>query len=462
MHALLEDHPDQDLTFSSEASTLALLGRYAATSVPRYTSYPPATLFEAEFAPQRAYAWLSETPADEPVSLYLHVPFCAQQCWYCGCNQKLASRYEPVADFVSVLLNEIDLMASHLPTRRQGKVAVSQIHFGGGTPTILAAADFARLMGKLHEHFDIGADAEVAVEIDPRTISDTLLGEMARSGVNRVSLGVQEFDGRVQAAINRIQPFEMVETLVEKLRANGIAGINFDLMYGLPHQTTQTLQRTILRAISLKPDRISLFGYAHVPWFAKSQRMLPEAALPNPRERADQALQARRTLIQAGYVAIGMDHFARPDDELALAAQTRKLHRNFQGYTTDQARTLIGLGPSSISQTPFGYFQNSAETNAWARAVQAGDLPIKRGLALSEQHKADADLIKQILCEGVVQARTIADIPVIESLEAEGLVSARGEVCELTETGWLLARCVAAKFDPLHVPNLTGRHALAL
>jgi oxygen-independent coproporphyrinogen III oxidase len=233
-------------------------------------------------------------------------------------------------------------------------------------------------------------------------------------------------------------------------------------MYGLPHQTTQTLQRTILRAISLKPDRISLFGYAHVPWFAKSQRMLPEAALPNPLERADQALQARRTLIQAGYVAIGMDHFARPDDELALAAQTRKLHRNFQGYTTDQARTLIGLGPSSISQTPSGYFQNSAETNAWARAVQAGDLPIKRGLALSEQHKADADFIKQILCEGMVRPRTSADAPLIQSLESEGLVSARGEVFELTETGWLLARCVAAKFDPLHVPNLTGRHALAL
>src|SRR5664279_5443023 len=309
--------------------------KYAKVNVPRYTSYPTAPHFSTHFPAGHYREWLGRLDPREPVSLYLHVPFCKQQCWYCGCNMKLAARYSPVATYVQHLLKEIDLVADALPAR----MPVAHLHFGGGTPTVLESDDLAAVMARLSERFELLPDAEIAIESDPRTLADSMIRQIGALGFNRASFGVQEFDPKVQAAINRIQPPEMVERAIEGFRAAGVPHINFDLIYGLPHQTAAALCRTVEQCVAMKPDRVALFGYAHVPWVAKNQRMIEDSALPNAAERAEQARLAAATLVANGYVQIGIDHFALPGDSLAVAAATGRLHRNFQGYTSDAART---------------------------------------------------------------------------------------------------------------------------
>lgn len=300
-------------------------------------------------------------------------------CWYCGCNTKLARRYGPVADYLTPLLREIELAAAAAPDR----LAVSHLAWGGGAPTALAPDDLARAMAALRARFDIAPGAELAIESDPRTLTAEMAARIGELGFTRASFGVQEFDPRVQQAINRIQPPEMVAEAVTRLRAAGVGAISFDLIYDLPFQTVATLVRSVRLAAEMGPGRIALFGYAHVPWMAKNQRMIPEDALPGPMRRADQAAAAAEALAAPGHVRIGLDHLARPDDPLADAAAEGRLRRNFQGYTTDQAETLIGLGATSISRTPAGFAQNVVETGAWAREVAAGRLPVARGRALS-------------------------------------------------------------------------------
>ena len=294
---------------------------------------------------------------------------------------KLAARYSPVATYVQHLLEEIDLIAEALPAR----MPVSHLHFGGGTPTVLEPADLAAVMARLRERFQLTRDAEIAIESDPRTLTDAMIEQIGLLGFNRASFGVQEFDSKVQAAINRIQPPEMVERAITGLRAAGVPNINFDLIYGLPHQTSAALCRTVEQCVAMKPDRIALFGYAHVPWVAKNQRMIADDALPSASERAEQAQLAAATLVASGYVRIGIDHFALAGDSLAIAAAQGRLHRNFQGYTSDAAQTLIGIGATAIGRTPQGYVQNASETGAWSRAVAAGKLPVARGLALADR-----------------------------------------------------------------------------
>ena len=297
---------------------------------------------------------------------------------------KLAARYSPVATYVQHLLLEIDLIAGALPAR----MPVSHLHFGGGTPTVLEPEDLAAVMARLRERFRLEPDAEIAIESDPRTLADEMIEQIGALGFNRASFGVQEFDPKVQAAINRIQPPEMVERAIPGLRASGVPNINFDLIYGLPHQTAAALCRTVEQCVAMKPDRIALFGYAHVPWVAKNQRMIADDSLPTAPERAEQAAAAAATLVENGYIQIGIDHFALARDSLAIAAAEGRLHRNFQGYTSDTARTLIGIGATSIGRTPQGYVQNVSETGAWSRAVAAGKLPIARGHALTGQDAA--------------------------------------------------------------------------
>ena len=301
--------------------------KYAKVNVPRYTSYPTAPHFSTHFAASQYREWLGRLDPDEPVSLYLHVPFCKQQCWYCGCNMKLAARYSPVATYVQHLLCEIDLVAGALPAR----MPVSHLHFGGGTPTVLEPADLAAVMARLRERFELKPDAEIAIESDPRTLADEMIRQIGALGFNRASFGVQEFDPKVQAAINRIQPPEMVERAILGLRASGVPNINFDLIYGLPHQTAAALCRTVEQCVAMKPDRIALFGYAHVPWVAKNQRMIADDSLPTAPERAEQARAAAATLVKNGYIQIGIDHFALAQDSLAIAAAEGRLHRNFPG-----------------------------------------------------------------------------------------------------------------------------------
>jgi oxygen-independent coproporphyrinogen III oxidase len=443
--------------------------KYARVNVPRYTSYPTAPHFSAQFPATTYGEWLSRLDPAEPVSLYLHVPFCKQQCWYCGCNMKLAARYSPVATYVRHLLLEIDLIADALPAR----MAVSHLHFGGGTPTVLEPEDLAAVMAHLSQRFELLPDAEIAIESDPRTLSDTMIARIGALGFNRASFGVQEFDPKVQAAINRIQPPEMVARAIEGFRAAGVPNINFDLIYGLPFQTAAALCRTVEQCVAMKPDRIALFGYAHVPWIAKNQRMIPDEALPAAAERAEQAALAAATLVANGYVQIGIDHFARPGDSLAIAATEGCLHRNFQGYTSDTARTLIGIGATSIGRTPEGYVQNASETGAWSRAVAAGKLPVARGHVLREQDTLRSAVIERIMCDGSVDLAAagralgfaddwyLGEVPELIQMQEDHLLTYAGGKLSLAPEGLPLARVVASVFDT-YLRNSTARHSVAV
>ena len=442
---------------------------YAKINVPRYTSYPTAPHFSTQFLASTYREWLAGLDPDEPISLYLHVPFCKQQCWYCGCNMKLAARYSPVATYVQNLLQEIDLVADALQVRMQ----VSHLHFGGGTPTVLEPEDLAAVMARLRMRFELTPDAEIAIESDPRTLGDSMIRQIGALHFNRASFGVQEFDPKVQGAINRIQPPEMVERATRGLRAAGVPNINFDLIYGLPHQTAAALCRTVEQCAAMKPDRIALFGYAHVPWVAKNQRMIADDTLPSAPDRAEQARLAAATLVASGYVQIGIDHFALPGDSLARSAAAGSLHRNFQGYTSDAARTLIGIGATSIGRTPQGYVQNASETGAWSRAVAAGKLPVARGHALAEQDKLRAHVIERIMCDGsvdlVAAGRLLGfagdwyadEIPQLLRMQEDRLLTYASGKLSLAPEGLPLARVVAAAFDT-YLRCSTARHSVAV
>jgi oxygen-independent coproporphyrinogen-3 oxidase len=443
--------------------------KYAKVNVPRYTSYPTAPHFSAPFPAETYHGWLARLDPVEPISLYLHVPFCKQMCWYCGCNMKLAARYSPVATYVRHLLDEIDLVAAALPER----MPVSHLHFGGGTPTALEAEDLSLVMARLGERFLLLPDAEIAIESDPRTLGDAMVQQLGALHFNRASFGVQEFDPQVQAAINRIQPPEMVERAILGFRAAGVPNINFDLIYGLPHQTAAALRRTVEQCVAMKPDRIALFGYAHVPWMARNQRMIDDAALPTASERAEQARLAAATLVASGYVQIGIDHFALPGDSLAIAAAEGRLHRNFQGYTSDGARTLIGIGATSIGRTPQGYVQNASETGAWSRAVAAGKLPVARGHVLAEQDLLRSHVIERIMCDGSVDLAAaghalgfeddwyLEEIPELIQLQQDRLLTYADGKLSLAPKAAPLARVVAAVFDT-YLRHSTTRHSVAV
>jgi oxygen-independent coproporphyrinogen III oxidase len=443
--------------------------KYAGVSVPRYTSYPTAPHFSTHFPANNYREWLARLDPDEPISLYLHVPFCKQQCWYCGCNMKLAARYSPVATYVRNLIEEIELIAAALPAR----MPVSHLHFGGGTPTVLEPEDLAAVMAHLAGRFELLPDAEIAIESDPRTLTDAMIRRIGTLHFNRASFGVQEFDPRVQAAINRIQPPEMVAHAVDGLRAAGVANINFDLIYGLPHQTTAALCRTVEQCVAMKPDRIALFGYAHVPWVAKNQRMIAGDTLPAASERAEQAKAAAAALVASGYAQIGIDHFARPNDSLAISAAKGNLHRNFQGYTSDTARTLIGIGATAIGRTAQGYVQNASETGAWARAVAAGKLPVARGHALAEQDTLRAGVIERIMCDGSVDLAAagralgfaddwyVEEIPELLQMQDDRLLTYRDGKLLLAPEAAPLARVVAAVFDT-YLRDSAVQHSVAV
>ena len=442
---------------------------HARRAVPRYTSYPTAPHFRDGFPESTYREWLAGLDPAEPVSLYLHVPFCKQICWYCGCNMKLAVRAEPVARYADTVLAEIDLLAAALPARMR----VAHLHWGGGTPTALEPEQLARAMTRLAERFEIMPGAEIAIESDPRTLTAAMATEIGALGFTRARFGVQEFDPAVQAAINRIQPPEMVAAAVARLRAAGVASLGFDLIYGLPHQTVETLRRTVALVAEMRPSRVALFGYAHVPWMAKGQRMIPAAALPGPGARAEQIARASEALVAAGYVAIGLDHVALPEDSLAVAAREGRLHRNFQGYTTDAARTLIGIGTSAIGRAPNGYIQNLAEPGAWARTVAAGRLPIAKELEFRGEDRLRARVIERLMCDGAVDLDAAglalgaaprwweAEREALDRLAEDGLLARRGAGIVLTDDGRRLSRVCAAVFDRYLEPS-TSRHSTAV
>lgn len=449
-----------------------VIARYAELRVPRYTSYPPASRFGADVDAACHAGWLGAVDRREPVALYLHVPFCRQVCWYCACNMKLAAREAPVRAYARLLQREIALVAAQLP----GRMVASAVHWGGGTPTALPLDALAAVMAELRHAFMLAADAEIAFEIDPRTFTAEMAPALAALGATRASLGVQEFDPKVQAAVNRVQPFDVVQATVARLREAGIEAINFDLMYGLPFQTPASLARTVAQAVGLGPQRIALFGYAHVPWLAKNQRLVPEAALPGVQARFEQAETAARLLVAAGYRRIGLDHFARPDDPLARAADSGGLVRNFQGYAVAAAPTLLGFGASAISALRQGYVQNVTATTTYGRAVEAGRLPVARGYALTVEDRLRRSVIERLMCDLTVDLCALAktygrpchhfapELARCRRFVAEGLARIDGNWLDVTEAGRPAVRVIAAEFD-VHLAATDGngaRHALAV
>jgi oxygen-independent coproporphyrinogen-3 oxidase len=347
---------------------------------PRDRSDPAVPHFTDAIGPGTYTEWLKTIPRHATASLYLHVPFCRSLCWYCGCQTAIANRDAPIAVYEAALRCEIDLVSNQIDRR----LKVDHIRFGGGTPTIMAPDSFADLIGAIRQAFFVLPAAEIAVETDPRTLDAAMIAALALGGVNRASLGVQSFDPAVQRAINRVQSFEQTAAATISLRRAGIAGITFDLIYGLPHQTLAGCLDTVRRSVELRPDRVSVFGYAHVPAFRKHQRMIDEARLPDRQQRLDQSDAIANALTEAGYVRIGRDRFALPGDALAVALRERRLRRNFMGDTTDAESVLLGFGASAIGQLPQGYVQNAVDTGAYSESIASGRLATVRGCAVTD------------------------------------------------------------------------------
>jgi len=444
-----------------------LLERYD-TRVPRYTSYPTAPHFSPAVTPGVYANWLAELP-DEPLSLYLHVPFCEQLCLYCGCNTVVVRRDGPRSAYAEALMEEIGLAADAIGARRRA----THIHFGGGTPTALPAHSLRRIMHRLRTRFDVAPDAEIAIELDPRHLPADRLAALADIGITRASLGVQDFAPDVQQAVGRIQSFACTMAAAVALRTHGITALNLDLMYGLPYQTTESVTQTARQALDLDPNRIAVFGYAHVPWMKRHQKLLPEAALPNPLQRYAQRQAIAQILVDAGYVQIGLDHFARSDDALSRAAANGDMHRNFQGYTTDQAPALIGFGASAIGSLPQGYAQNETSLPNYLAAIAHGTLPVARGVAITPQDKLRREVIENIMCNMRVDLRAVAAAhnadpsifaeakQTLAHMQSDGLITYKNNVVEILPPGRPFVRTVAAAFDAYLAPG-QARHAAAV
>lgn len=439
----------------------------AEQNVPRYTSYPTAPHFKPTVGAERYTAWLDELPAAEPLSVYLHVPFCVELCHYCGCHTKAVRRREPIDLYADTLVREISLIAS-----RVGRRKVSQIHWGGGTPSILDSGKLIEITQQLGQVLDLSARREHAIELDPRHVGRPLVRTLANIGVSRVSLGAQDFSTHVQEAIGRIQPYDMVVKAIETLREFGIDRINLDLMYGLPRQTVDDVRRNVALAASLKADRIALFGYAHVPWFKPQQRLIDTAALPGPDLRLAQTEAAREALTSFGYETIGFDHFALPDDELAVAARTGRLHRNFQGYTTDDARILLGLGASAIGRLPQGFVQNAPDVGGYSRAIAGGQLATARGVALGPDDRLRSQVIERLMCDLDVDLDAVAaaegvrepfeaELLALEPFVRDGLAAVNGSRVSIADKGRPFIRLIASVFDS-YLQQSPHRHSVAV
>ena len=446
----------------------SLIARYDAR-VPRYTSYPTAPHFGTEVDGTLYARWLAALPADEPLSLYLHVPFCNSLCLFCACHTTVVRRREPITAYARTLMGEIDLVANAIGRPQE----VRQIHWGGGSPTSLPPDAFVALMEQLRRHFTFAPDVEIAVEVDPRTLSPEHVEAFAEVGVTRASLGLQDLDPEVQKAINRHQTYELTAEAAARLRAIGIASLNLDLIYGLPHQTVEGVAATAQQALDLAPDRVAVFGYAHVPWMKKHQKLLPEEALPGPVARFQQRAIVDEVMARRGYQAVGLDHFALPEDALARAAANGTLRRNFQGYTADPLQTVIGLGASSIGSLPQGYVQNHSGAVQWRDSVREGRLPVARGIALTGDDRLRRDVIEQLMCRlevdleevaarhGVAPDGLLAARPRLGAMEADGLAECRNARVRITEEGRPFVRAVAAAFDARLAVGET-RHSAAI
>jgi oxygen-independent coproporphyrinogen-3 oxidase len=443
-----------DIEFSEE-----LIRRFDKLG-PRYTSYPTADRFNAEFSEQSYIEYLAQRNAqaghNPPLSIYVHLPFCESLCYFCACNKIITKEHGRTTEYLRYLAKEMALVAAHIgPDRR-----AAQLHFGGGTPTFLSPDELRELMTMLRSHFDFLPDAELGIEIDPRTVSDDTMAMLAELGFNRTSFGVQDFDLAVQQAVNRVQPYEMVEKAVTASRKAGFESINADLIYGLPKQSLESFNRTLDSVIELSPERIALYNYAHLPSRFKAQRLIVEADLPTAEARLQIFLMSVRRLLDAGYIYIGLDHFSKPDDELNKARLDKSLHRNFQGYTTRADCDLIGFGVSAIGKVGHSYSQSVRTVNAYYQHLDANRLPIEKGFSLSADDVLRRQVIMELMCSGPVDFATInlthgidfvsyfaPELAQLKQYEEAELIQVDTQRIVVTPKGRMFVRAVGMVFD---------------
>lgn len=432
---------------------LARLGLFDAR-VPRYTSYPTAPHFSPDVGPGDFTRWIKAIPEGSEISLYLHVPFCRRLCWFCACRTQGTTSDAPVTAYVETLKQEIALLKSILPRG----VTLSRLHWGGGTPTLLSADLMRDLARAIFAVAPMAEDGEFSVEIDPNEIDDPRLDALAAAGMNRASIGVQDFDPKIQEAIGREQGYHLTRDVAERIRARGVASLNADILYGLPFQTGPRISDSVQKLLTLSPDRVALYGYAHVPWMSRRQQMIPSDAMPTPEERLALFETARQLFLWDGYVEVGIDHFAKPEDGMARALRTGTLRRNFQGYTDDPAPVLIGLGASSISRFPQGFAQNASGTAEHTKAIRDGQFSTHRGHAFRGEDLLRARIIEALMCDfRVLRSDLLRDFDTGAARIETLFQAARhefGDMVRLTDEGLFiperakpLTRMIARAFD---------------
>jgi len=436
-----------------DLTQLQRLGLFDAR-VPRYTSYPTAPHFAPDIGASEGADWIARIPEGAQISVYVHVPFCRRLCWFCACRTQGTATAGPLESYLAALKAELAILRARLPDG----VSIEHLHWGGGTPTLLPPALIEDLAAAVAEVAPLAPGAQFSVEIDPNEIDAARLDALAQAGMTRASIGVQDFDAQIQEVIGRPQTYETTRNAVEGLRARGIESLNVDILYGLPHQTRASIAESVQLLLSLNPDRVALFGYAHVPWMAKRQALIPTEALPEPRARLDLFETARRLFVWDGFAEIGIDHFARPGDGLEVAAREGRMKRNFQGYTEDQAEVLIGLGASAISRYPQGYLQNDATTSRYQAKVRDGKLASARGHAFT-----DDDRLRGAIIEALMSAFRADLTAIAEGLGQPGaagralaqglteafpdMVSVENGVVWIPPRGRPLTRMIARHFD---------------
>lgn len=428
------------------------------TPGPHYTSYPPTVHFGSGLAETEVRQEITnQRDSERPLSLYFHLPFCNTLCWYCGCNTSITKNQEASARYVKALVEEVRTAAGICGHKR----IVRQIHLGDGTPTFLLPSELTELGDAIRRNFRLSAEVEAGVEIDPRRLTREHVAALRNAGMNRVSMGVQDFSHRVQQAVNRIQSFEQTEQVTAWFREAGIQSLSVDLIYGLPHQTVNSFSSTLDKVLALEPDRLAVFSYAHVPWMKPAQKLLERAALPSAAVKLGILKLTVERLAAEGYVYVGMDHFARPGDELVRAQQAGTLQRNFQGYSTHRGTDILGFGVSAISQTEDYYWQNTKDLEAYYSVVDRGGLPVSGGYSMTPEDKLRRRVIMQIMCNlgldydvfsaelGINFREHFAhEIASLADLEADGLLRCASSGFEVTEVGRLLVRSIAMRFDP--------------
>ncbi|MEE4121296.1 MAG: oxygen-independent coproporphyrinogen III oxidase [Paracoccaceae bacterium] len=434
-------------------SQLARLGLFDAR-VPRYTSYPTAPHFSSDVGPAQFGEWVEAIPEGAELSLYVHIPFCRRLCWFCACRTQGTASGAPVAAYLEVVKRELALLAERLPPR----VTLSHLHWGGGTPTLLDPDMIRGLTESIFRTVPMAEGGEFSVEIDPSEVDDARLDALAEAGMTRASIGVQDFDPEIQKIIGREQSFEITEAAVNGIRARGIQSLNADILYGLPDQSQARITDSVQKLLSLDPDRVALYGYAHVPWMARRQTLIPSDRLPTPEERLQLFDTARRLFMWDDYDEVGIDHFARKGDSMAVAARDGTLRRNFQGYTVDTGVALVGLGASAISRFPQGYAQNRPGTGDYAKAVEAGSFATKRGHAFTPDDLMRGRIIEQLMCRFCTDRVELqrdygADPALLDRLFAQAEAEFGAYVhrvpggLEIPQEGRPLTRMIARLFD---------------